>query len=69
MGKLIRRGMRVMLKSGPAAGICGTVIDDYNGRQVRWDSAIITVLDGFESRHSESELTRIIETEEELREL
>lgn len=69
MGRRIRKGMRVMLKCGPARGLCGTVIDDHDGRTVRWDPTIIMVQEGLESIHHELELTRVIETEEELREL
>ena len=61
MKKRITAGMRVMLKKGPARGMRGTVTDDSNGRTVRWDSAIITVPDGFESKHDESELAELVE--------
>ena len=59
MGKRIRRGQRVRLKDGPAAGIMGTVIDDFDGRVVQWDGATITVPAGLVTREAETALAPV----------
>ena len=70
MRKQIRKGDRVMLIAGPARGIRGTVVKDGDDlKAVRWDAAIITVPDGFESIHEAKHLAHLIETEDELKEL
>lgn len=57
MGRRIKTGMKVILTHGPARGATGIVIDDYNGRTVKWDAATIEIPEGFTSRESESVLT------------
>ena len=59
MGRQIKRGMRVRLKTGPAAGITGTVVDDFNGRAVQWDGATVTVPAGLVTRETESALEKL----------
>lgn len=61
MGRAIRTGMRVRMKSGPAKGITGTVVDDYNGRRIRWDGETIEIPAGLETVESEGHLERLKE--------
>ena len=56
MGRRVKRGDRVRMKHGPAAGITGTVIDDFNGRSVQWDGETVTVPAGLVTREQESAL-------------
>lgn len=59
MGRRIRKGMRVTLIHGPAAGLNGTVIDDLYDKAVQWDGKTIRVPDGLVTLERESELERI----------